>query len=697
MTNGGARGRVKLGELIDATLAQSDAVAHAGFVSDLAAVTRTPDAIAAVAERFLAEGERGCRTFLEWLARLRVRIPAEVIERVPPLLADPTLPDDQRIRVASGALRSSRNQADFLTRLVPALTAGLSPVERLARLRAVQGMLRRSAALDRLIARRERRLRLTCPRCPARLRRHELAKHLFEAHGLLLHEGRARRPDRVARELRKRYAAGRDTTILDQAAQLSDPAALRAWAARTGATPADLLYLLAGAAASGNGLCPRCLTEVAPSVTPVPPPLALGSGRVSGDGFSVEIRGPDALRTWIVATASGATQRGRDGSGGIDPRAAGILAAAAVLTIGIAIPELALASVFLAGVAYCACRLLRSPLHSTTGIAVERAWSELVPRLPQSIRDRFVTRLCRVSVGHGNAEFRAATLAGLTAPGEDVALRAAARFLQLDDASRLGIDRVAGVAESIAAGLRGEESLAFSEHLTELFLTSDRTPDAPERARLRVLVLDAAFAAGLTPRGLADLWVACPRLRELLAVAPLSRLGLQYVVWTLGEERPWEASCAAGSVFELARVAPRLGGRFLAAHPDLLLYHRTPPDLDEALGWALVCARGVVIGGKVVADPDAEVRVEGGRLVGAATLVFGPHRISLSRRPPAELVTTIRRLLRLRSELFVPKLDAALAKGPTPPILAPLARRCRCGADILVAAGEVGRMLRVGS
>jgi hypothetical protein len=256
---------------------------------------------------------------------------------------------------------------------------------------------------------------------------------------------------------------------------------------------------------------------------------------------------------------------------------------------------------------------------------------------------------------------------------------------------------VFGIADLIAGGLRGDESVAFAEHVAELFLSSRRPPDAADRARLRVLVLDAAFAAGLTPRGLTDLWAGCPRLRELCAVTPLSRLGLQYVVWTLGPERPWETSTAAGSVFELARVAPRLGGRLLAAHPDLLLYHRPPPAVDEALGWVLVCARGLVIGGKVVADADAEVKIEGGRLIGAATLVVGPHRFSLPRRPPAEFAGTLQRLLRLRSELFLPRLDAALAPGPTPPALIPLARGCRCGANVLVAAGEVGRLTRPGS
>jgi hypothetical protein len=168
---------------------------------------------------------------------------------------------------------------------------------------------------------------------------------------------------------------------------------------------------------------------------------------------------------------------------------------------------------------------------------------------------------------------------------------------------------------------------------------------------------------------------------------------LQYAVWGLRDARPWDAGVPAGTVFELARVAPTLGGRLLAAHPDLLLYHRPPPPVDEALGWALVCASGVVVGGEVITDPDAEVGVEGGRLIGSAHLVVGPHRFALPRRPPAEFVADLRKLLRLRSDVFLPRLDAALTASPAPAALDQLARRCRCGADVLVSAGQVGRLL----
>jgi hypothetical protein len=689
VTDAGGRGRVRLGELADAALADAEPVAHAGFVADLAAVTRTADAVTAVADRLLAGGGRGRRVFLEWVARLPVRLPAPLLDVVPPLLTDPSLPDDLRARAAARALRSTRDVKDYLPRFVSTLTTGVSPLVALARLRAVQSRLRRSAALDAVIARRERRLRLACPHCGTRMRRPELAAHLFAAHGLILDDGRARRPDTLAKHLRRHYAAARDTTVLDRAATLADPASMRAWAARTGAAPTDLAPLADAARATGNGLCPRCLAEVTPSVDPLPAPLTLAGGRLAGDGYVVEVCGPDGLRTCTVATPAGVLRSGLDGRRAVGPRAAGVLAAAAVLLFGLGLRAPPAWAIPAAAAAYLVARVLRPPLPPPADRAVDRAWTTVVPRVP--VPDRFLVRLCRASVGRGDPEARAGELAAVAGATDSPEVRAAVAFLQADDAGAFGVDRVATVADLIATGLRDAESVAAAERVAELFLAGAPTP--VERARLRVLALDAAFAAGFAPRRLAEAWAGCPRLRDLTAAAPLSRLALQFAVWQLGDDRPWEPGVSAGTVFELARIAPTLGGRLLSEHPDLLLYSRAPPGVDDAIGWVLVTARGVVVGGKTVADPDAEISVRGGRLIGAATLAFGPHRISLPRRPPTEFVATLRKLLVLRAEVLLPRLDAALAPGVRPAGMGGLVRRCGCGAGVVAAAGEVGKVV----
>jgi len=660
VSDGGTRGRVKLGELTDAALADADPVAHAGFVADLALVTRTPDSVAAVADRLLTAGGRGRQVFLEWLALLRVRLPEAVLSRVPGALESNDIPEELRVRAAARALRSARSSREALDGIVEALTAGLTPLDALARLRAVQVRMRRSKALDALIDRRERRLRLSCPRCPARLGLAAMARHLFDAHGLVLDRGRARRPEKLAKRLRKRYAAARDTTLLDEAATLSSPSALRAWAARCRASAADVAPLLHDAAGRGNGLCPRCLAEVPPSVEPLPPPLGLGGGRLSGDGFVVEVRGPDGLRTCSITTPFGVLRSGLDGRRAVGPRSAGVVAAGAILAAAVALKLPVAVAALLAGTTYFAGRLLRGPLPAASGRAVDRAWSELVPRLPPgAARDRFLTRLCRASVGQGDADGRAAVVKGEVNASSDPGTRAAARFLQTDDAVRLGVDRVGALGRLLSAGFDGSEGIAFVEHVAELFHRA--SPSPADIARLRVLALEGAFATGFTPRALADLWAACPYLHDLSGGVPLSRLGVQYVVWAYPSPHPWDAVPGTGTVFELARVAPTLAGRLLREHPDLLLYHR-PPDSDDVHGWVLVCARGVVVRGKLVADADTD----------GAT----------------------RWLARVRSEHLLPHLDAALAPVPSHPPLAALARRCGCGAEVFVSPGRVGRGAR---
>jgi hypothetical protein len=261
------------------------------------------------------------------------------------------------------------------------------------------------------------------------------------------------------------------------------------------------------------------------------------------------------------------------------------------------------------------------------------------------------------------ADARVAALSDEAVTSSNPMVRAAVRFLQTDDAVRLGVDRVGAVGQLIAAGVAGDEGVAFAETAAELFLGGDLSQ--ADVARLRVLALDAAFTAGFTPRGLADVWAACPRLRDLTGGVPLSRLGIQFGVWGDDPDPPWAAVAGTGTVFELARLAPTLAGRLLREHPDLLLYYR-PRGMDDPLTWVLVCASGVVVGGKLLAEPDAEARLDA----------------------PA------RRLARIRSTHLLPRLDAALAPVPTHPSLAPLARVCACGSDVFVSTGQVGRVAR---
>jgi hypothetical protein len=285
---------------------------------------------------------------------------------------------------------------------------------------------------------------------------------------------------------------------------------------------------------------------------------------------------------------------------------------------------------------------------------------------------------------------------------DELRLLAAACLLQVEDGARLGRDRVAGVANVAAPGFRGDHPVVFAEYVADAFLNQDAPPDAGEVARLRVLLLAAAFDAGLKPRDLIDLWAVAPNLRRVMAIEPLHRLGLLHGLWSIRQARRWERVAPADSVYELARNAPNISGRVLGQFPDLLLFHRPDADTDRDLGPVLVCSRGVVVGGQTTADPDAEVRVaKGGRLGGGYELVFGPHRLRLSRKPPDDFIDTVRGWLRFRASALLPYIDSYLTPGSrdvNERVLGPFRRRCsRCGTVSGVAAGKVGVPVRSGN
>ena len=142
----------------------------------------------------------------------------------------------------------------------------------------------------------------------------------------------------------------------------------------------------------------------------------------------------------------------------------------------------------------------------------------------------------------------------------------------------------------------------------------------------------AAVTLALTAVALGSSGNLSPGEREDLAnrwvLACFLALGLLHGVWLLRNVRRWVRVGPADTVFELCKVAPHVSGRVLAEFPDLLLYHRTEPDIDRDLGPVLVCTRGVVVGGQLAADPDAEVRqAKLGRFGGGYELTFGRHRI----------------------------------------------------------------------
>src|SRR4051812_48869278 len=76
-----------LGDLVNQALAAGEPAARLRLIGELARTTREPTQMAAAADLLLAAGPDAQRAALEWVARLRGRLPAPLVARVLPLLS----------------------------------------------------------------------------------------------------------------------------------------------------------------------------------------------------------------------------------------------------------------------------------------------------------------------------------------------------------------------------------------------------------------------------------------------------------------------------------------------------------------------------------------------------------------------------------------------------------------------------------
>jgi hypothetical protein len=272
---------------------------------------------------------------------------------------------------------------------------------------------------------------------------------------------------------------------------------------------------------------------------------------------------------------------------------------------------------------------------------------------------------------------------------EELQLLAAVCVLQVEDEAKYGRDVVAGIATLAAVGFAGTLPADYAEYVVECYLSRERV--AGDVARLRILLLAAAFEAGLVPRDLLDLWAGAPNLKRSMMMEPAHRLGLLFGVWRTREAQAWQSVGPAETVFDLARTSPPTAARILARFPDLLLFCRPEWNIEVLVGPLLICSRGLAVGGYLTADPDAVVRLT----ASGRELVFGQHRIELARELPTEFVEVVRQWLRFRTDTMLPFIEGYLSPGSgesSTRVLTPFCRRClSCGTVSVASVGAVGR------
>lgn len=702
--------------LVRTALTGIDRAARVAVLKELVAAAAGKRTAADVVTQLAAEGKKGRKLALEFLARLPGPIPMVVVIAAAPLLSNRKVSSYLRVAAAGRVLGSVPDTPAAVRPVAGWLTVGLSRPKALARLVALQSRVRKCDTLDRLVAAAEAKLAFRCPRCPARLPRTAFVRHLWNEHKLEFTGGKARDSQKV---LDDAVTAGAkagldDTDPIDRAfatAAIHYPDAppgqtLQALAVRAGGG-VGVEALVGRAAGDHAGVCPACLAAVPDPVPPLPPPLALGGGRLAGDGWAVDIRDSTVGRTVGLETPAGPAPGGRP-TKRVSPRLAATLAAAPVVIVAavlVAVLPARVASPLLVGgwlavigwLVYFAVRFLRPPLPNADDVAVDRAWADVVPgigRKPPAIR--FLTRLCRTSLRAGTPTARTKAVwdtvehAAVLAEKSPFHLQwlGAARVLQAWDGAKAGRERTSAVAGVFVPFLLGETSAGYADAAADALLGAGILGPG-DAERLAILLVTVAFEAKLTGADLVLIARYAPAFRRLLPAD--DTIGLLYAVWRTRTRKPWADLGPATPVFELAEAAPAEAKRILAIAPDCLLRVELDDGLEPEIGPVMVTGRGLHIGGKLVADPAAPVAVSA---AGAGwELAVGPHRFPLSRKTPAKFVADLRGWLRLPAATLVPVAKQVDRVNPEKiaGFLAPLAATCPlCAAAVVVRAGRFG-------
>jgi hypothetical protein len=332
--------------------------------------------------------------------------------------------------------------------------------------------------------------------------------------------------------------------------------------------------------------------------------------------------------------------------------------------------------------------------------AVDHAWRLLPPRLFATGFARheaeFLAGLALSSVGRGRPEARVAAVEpvlivlekAVAANACPVAFLAAVRRLAIEDAAATGEDPIALVAAQVGRCFEAELPLIFAEHLLAGWKSTWWT--AANLARLRVLLCDRAFEAGLEVRDLREASRSAPALGSVLEGGGADHLARLRLLWSLRPRRPWGRWSDASTVFELA-ADPEPSRNLLGDYPDLLL-------ADLKLPAVLVCGGGVVFQAARFTEPPRLLEVKARRTFEGMDfeLVVGDLRLQFI-TDPTPLVKRLEYWFRYQFGEFLPQVDAVYdwqAPGQARKMRLREAVRCpECRRPVLARIGAVGRPL----
>lgn len=672
--------------------------------------------------RLIGEDRHAQRLALESFLRLPLPIDASICDLMLSLLNDSHFPAALRLGVAVQCLRSSTKNQAFTQSVLDVLTTDVHPQRALERLRSLKRRVPEHSGLQSRIAELEANSAIACPSCGMRLQRSELVVHLWQAHRLLMEGNLARDPWKLIEQWLSEYARTDDKGLLERSCELGqqlDPVA--------GLTRVHRLLLRAGltddeakenltAQAKGRraSLCPHCYALTPPPFEPLPSPIPVSRGQFDDHGYSVEVGNRTIVSRIFAASPHRVLYNGPEPGHGLTLRGVVILVILPLVLMAFALsiylpldvlPPLTPVSILLlaALLLFIRKRMAERSAGDPSTRAIEGAWRHFAPELHQpefSENDaEFLARLAVTSVGSGDPDQRANTLErvsrlttmelghGRTASGNLAALRR----LEIDDILRGDQDPLPIIVNDLAACLANELPLAYGEQLLEAW--PDFARDAGWRARLRVLICSRAFELGFEPRSLHELGRASPILGAAFASEDLIGLCRLRWLWDVRPSRVWQKNGAASPVFDLASF-PALGGQYLAARPDLLLFQPfSVGDDPEAADPILICEEGVVYRDLVIKDPAAAISIKGRSFPSGWDLLVGRQKLSF-RAEPTLLARRLKGWTRFVFQELRPAAEA-LKNRRSPDKIAPLMKQktllCpECGSPFLALRGEVG-------
>jgi hypothetical protein len=150
------------------------------------------------------------------------------------------------------------------------------------------------------------------------------------------------------------------------------------------------------------------------------------------------------------------------------------------------------------------------------------------------------------------------------------------------------------VVEAVSAAFSGKNPLTFADQLVAGLSGGPKQTawSSGLQDRLRVLLVNAAFEAGLELNDLQDLGSAYPSLAAALDLKDFDALICLRYLWSLEADRPWERCGKASTVFDLA-ADDEQAETLLDRYPGLLLAVRGLPIFLTGRGlWCKnVCLR----------------------------------------------------------------------------------------------------------